>query len=71
MNKSFMKEIILNTIKDFACSDTGTCQINLQSESAQIMLAEKIFKNLEPHVREEMGRLIEDVVCGGSYHGDE
>ena len=66
-----MKEIILNSIKDFACGNTGSCQINLQSESAQIMLAEKILKNLEPHVREKMGKLVEDVVCGGAYHGDE
>jgi len=66
-----MKQIILDTIKNFACSDTGSCQINLQSESAQEMLAEKIFENLEPHIREEMGKLVEDVVCGGSYHGDE
>ena len=66
-----MKEIILNSIKDFACGNTGSCQINLQAESAQKMLAEKIHQNLEPHVRECMGKLIEDVVCGGSYHGDE
>jgi hypothetical protein len=66
-----MKEIILNSIKDFACGNTGSCQINLQSESAQEMLADKIVKNLEPYVREEMGRLIENVVCGGSFHGDE
>ena len=37
-----MNEIILKTLNDIACGNTGTCQINLQSKSAQIMIADKI-----------------------------
>lgn len=62
-----MKEIILNSIKEFS----ENIQINLQSEGAQEDLANKISKELEPYMREEMGRLVENVICGGSYHGDE
>lgn len=62
-----MKEIILNSIKEFS----DNAQINLQAESAQLTLATKIAQDLEPHIREQMGKLVEDVVCGGSYHGDE
>ena len=62
-----MKEIILSSIKEFA----ENIQINLQSEGAQEDLANKISQALEPYMREEMGRLVENVVCGGSFHGDE
>lgn len=62
-----MKEIILNSIKEFA----DNTQINLQAESAQLMLATKIAQELEPYMRDQMGKLVEDVVCGGSFHGDE
>ena len=55
-----MKEIILEVLKKVACGNTGNCQINLQSESAQIMIADEIMKKLDPYVQE----LGEDIVLG-------
>ena len=55
-----MRQIILEVLDDIACGNTGSCQINLQSESAQIMITDKLLEKLEPHVRE----LIE-VICVG------
>ena len=55
-----MKQIILDVLKEIACKNTGTCQINLQSESAQIMITDKLVEKLEPLNRQ----LIEDIVCG-------
>tara|TARA_R110000851_G_scaffold313304_1_gene474853 strand:+ start:238 stop:435 length:198 start_codon:yes stop_codon:yes gene_type:complete len=54
-----MKEIILKILNEVACGNTGTCQINLQSKSAQEMIAEKIEIALRPHV----GQIIEDIVA--------
>ena len=59
-----MREIILKVLSEVACPNTGTCQINLQSESAQIMIAEKIEKALQEH----LNQTIEDVCCGGECH---
>ena len=53
-----MKEIILKVLNEVACGNTGTCQINLQSLSAQEMIAQKIEIALRPH----MGQIIEDIV---------
>lgn len=47
-----MKQIILKVLNEVACGNTGSCQINLQSESAQIMIADKLLAELEPHVRD-------------------
>ena len=41
-----MKEIILKVLSEIACSNTGCCQINLQSKSAQEMIAGKMEKEL-------------------------
>jgi len=60
-----MREIILKVLKEVACKNTGSCQINLQSESAQIMIAEKIEKALQENINET----IENVCCGGGCHG--
>ena len=57
-----MKEIILKVLSEFACGNTGTCQINLQSESAQEMIANK----LEPELQRYMQELVECAVMGGS-----
>ena len=46
-----MKEIILKTLDEIACSNTGSCQINLQSESAQIMIAEKLEIALKTRIQ--------------------
>lgn len=59
-----MKEIILNTIKQYACGNTGDCQINMQSEVAQNILAERIMQDLEPYINSKISTLIEDIVCG-------
>ena len=55
-----MRQIILNVLKEIACKNTGSCQINLQSESAQIMIADKLVEQLDSFNRQ----LIEDIVCG-------
>ena len=67
-----MKEIILKILEEVACGNTGTCQINLQSESARELIANK----LEPEIEKYIQRSIEDVVvgvpenrcCGGNCH---
>jgi len=46
-----MKEIILKVLSDIACGNTGTCQINLQSESAREMIADKLEKELRSLLR--------------------
>ena len=53
-----MKEIILKVLNEIACGNTGHCQINLQSESARQMIAEKIDLALQPHI----AQIIEDIV---------
>ena len=57
-----MKEIILKVLSEVACGNTGTCQINLQSESAREMIANK----LEPELQRYMQELVECAVMGGS-----
>jgi len=57
-----MRDVILNALKELSCDKTSDCQINLQSESTQVMIAEKILEKLNPHVNE----LIEDIVLGAS-----
>tara|TARA_B110000305_G_C19096444_1_gene473217 strand:+ start:122 stop:307 length:186 start_codon:yes stop_codon:yes gene_type:complete len=61
-----MREIILKVLNEVACGNTGTCQINLQSESAQIMIADKLEKALQEHLSQS----IEDICCGGNCDGD-
>jgi len=53
-----VKKIILKVLNEVACGNTGSCQINLQSESAQQMIAERIDIALQPHI----AQIIEDVV---------
>ena len=61
-----MREIILKVLSEVACPNTSTCQINLQAESAQIMIADKIEIALRPYINE----IIEDITCCGSNCGD-
>ena len=61
-----MREVILKVLSEVACSDTGSCQINLQAESAQIMIADKIEKALQKY----LNQTIEDVCCGGGCHDE-
>jgi len=62
-----MKEIILEVLRQVACSNTGTCQINLQSESARVMIAEK----LEPALKDYVLMLMEDMACPPSENRGE
>ena len=59
-----MKEIILKVLSDIACSNTGTCQINMQSESAREMIANKLSEELEPYVQQKMAEVVETAICG-------
>lgn len=54
-----MKEIILNVLSEIACGNTGSCQINMQSESAREMIANKLEKELDKYVNS----MIEDIMC--------
>ena len=60
-----MREIILKVLSEVACGNTGTCQINLQSESAQIMVADKIVEKLDPYFK----NMIEEIVTGVQTDG--
>ena len=57
-----MKKIILKVLEEVACGNTGTCQINLQSESAREMIADK----LEPELQIFVQQIIENAVMSGS-----
>ena len=66
-----MKQIILKVLSEIACGNTGTCQINMQSESAREMIANKLFLALEPYVQEQMQDVVERAICGDSFYGNE
>ena len=59
-----MKEIILKVLNEIACGNTGTCQINMQSESAREMIANKLSEELEPYVQRKMVEVVESAICG-------
>lgn len=62
-----MKKIILKVLAEIACGNTGTCQINMQSESAREMIANKLEVELNKYVN----NMIEDIVCAkGGYDGN-
>jgi len=54
-----MKEIILKVLSEIACGNTGACQINMQSESAREMIANKLEVELDKYVNQ----IIEDIIC--------
>jgi len=58
-----INKIVLKALSDIACNNTGSCQINLQSESAQIMVANRISEELDPYVKD----LIERIICGQRF----
>lgn len=71
MNK--VREIILETLSDIACPDTGGhCQVNLQSKGAQEMIADRLEKKLNNHFLMLMEDIAcppdEDRCCGGDCH---
>ena len=53
-----MKEIILKVLEEIACSNTGHCQINMQSEGERRVMANKLEEELQKYV----SKLIEDIV---------
>ena len=59
-----MKEIILRVLSEIACGNTGSCQINMQSESARQMIANKLSEELEPYVQQKMTEVVENAICG-------
>lgn len=59
-----MESIIIGTLEEIACSNTGTCQINMQSESAREMIANKLSEELEPYVQQKMTEVVENAICG-------
>ena len=59
-----MKEIILKVLSEIACGNTGSCQINMQSESAREMIANKLSEKLEPYVQQKMTEIVENAICG-------
>lgn len=62
-----MKKIILKVLSEIACNNTGSCQINMQSESAREMIANKLEVELDKYVKE----MIEDIICTtGGYNGN-
>jgi hypothetical protein len=66
-----MKEIILKVLSEVACGNTGTCQINLQSKSAQEMIANKLVDKLQPFVQNETMQMVEDIILSsGDYVGE-
>ena len=66
-----MESIIVDTLEEIACSNTGTCQINMQSSSAREMIVKKLVDKLEPFVHDETSNLIEDIFCSsGDYTGE-
>ena len=62
-----MKQIILKVLSEIACNNTGSCPINMQSESAREMIANK----LEVELNKYMTNKIEEIVCTtGGYNGN-
>lgn len=61
-----MFEIILKTLNEIGCDNTNTCQINLQSESARRMIADKIEQAIQPKI----DKIIEDIVVGQTFSVD-
>jgi hypothetical protein len=47
-----MEDTILKVLENVACSNTGTCQINLQSESAREMIANKVADALRREIQD-------------------
>lgn len=66
-----MKEIILKVLSEVACGNTGSCQINLQSESAREMIANKLELELNKYTSEMIELVVmggSDQCCGGGCH---
>ena len=66
-----MKEIILKVLSEIACGNTGSCQINMQSESAREMIANKLSEELEPYVQQKMTKLLKMQYVGLNMDQEE
>lgn len=62
-----MRDIILEVLSEVACKNTGSCQINLQAKSAQVMIADKLMEKLNPHVQ----HIIEEIICPSNVPSKE
>jgi len=62
-----MYNLILESLNDMACKDTGACQINFQSESARRMIADKVYLKIKP----EIDKIIEDIIVGETKDADD
>ncbi len=62
-----MRDIILKVLSEVACKNTGSCQINLQAKSAQVMIADKLMEKLNPHVQ----HIIEEIICPSNVPSKE
>jgi len=47
-----MKDLILKELEEIACGNTGTCQINLQSQSARELIVNKLEPKLQKYMQE-------------------
>lgn len=67
-----MKDLILKELEEIACGNTGTCQINLQSESARELIANKLEPKLQKYMQEIINKVLidgeRDECCGGGCH---
>jgi len=63
MNNTNIKKTILEVLSQVACNNTSYCQINLQSESAREMIANKLEPAITKFMQEEISEAIEQVVC--------
>jgi hypothetical protein len=55
-----MRQIILTTLEGIATNR----QVNFSSQSARIMIADKLEVAISKHIREEISDTIEEIVCG-------
>ena len=65
-----MKQKILEILEKIACSDTGSCQINLQSESAREMIANQLEPAMTQLMQEQISKAIEEVIVHTGQHFD-
>lgn len=62
--------IITEALEEVACNNTGTCQINLQSESARKIVTQKILEKLSPAIHHETSKIIEDILLSSNEYKD-
>ena len=63
-----MEDTILKVLENVACSNTGTCQINLQSESAREMIANKVADALRGEIQDTIEQVFVSIPEDRSSH---